>query len=152
MSGRAALDAPLGLPEHCGSTIGTAASAPTRGPGHRWSHREATVPEHPPDPPPAAAPAELPPATLEAVRAAVRDLMLHPGDGEALRARVCELAQQARARAIVPERVLVALKAVWAAETGEHPMPDRRLQTELCEQMVAHCIRSYFAEATARPA
>lgn len=107
------------------------------------------MPEDHPDPPPVAAPAELPPATVDMVRTAVRELVQHAGDGEALRASICELARQARDRAIAPERVLVAFKAVWAAETTEHPMPDRRLQTELGEQMVAHCIRSYFAEGTA---
>ena len=89
---------------------------------------------------------ELPAASVAAVRAALGDLVKEPaGDGAALHEAVCALAHEARARAVPPEHLIVSLKLIWASETGEHPMPDRRLQAHWFDRTVSLCIREYFA-------
>jgi hypothetical protein len=90
--------------------------------------------------------AELPAATVDAVRAAVSGLMRAPeGASGPLYAAVRTLAREARDNAVPPERLLVSFKVIWASETGEHPMPDRRVETDWLDQMVSYCIKEYFA-------
>jgi hypothetical protein len=57
---------------------------------------------------------------------------------------VCEVAREARARGVTPERLLVSLKAVWAESAAAHPGSDRRAHAERFEQLVPRCIRAYF--------
>ena len=89
--------------------------------------------------------AELQTAGFTAVRSAVHELMATPGEERLLRAAVCALAREARAHDVAPERLLVCFKRVWAEESAAHPMPDRRAQGVLLEQMITLCIREYYA-------
>ncbi len=89
--------------------------------------------------------AELPTPGVAALRSAVADLVSRPDDPAPLRAAVCTMAREARARSLTPERLLVCFKAVWAEEAVANPMPDRRLQSELFNEMVSLCIHEYFA-------
>jgi hypothetical protein len=84
-------------------------------------------------------------AAVGAVRVAMASVGAPHHDSRELRAAVCALAREARLRDITPERLLVCLKAVWQAEASAHPVPDRRSQSELFEEMVSLCIREYFA-------
>ena len=93
----------------------------------------------------AGAPAELPSPAVVAVRTAVSEVMACPAEERVLRAAVCALAREAREHAVAPERLLVCFKSLWAEETAAHPMPDRRAQGALFDQMVTLCIREYFA-------
>lgn len=93
----------------------------------------------------AAASAELESPALSAVRDAVGNLVSRPGDEPVLRAAVCALAREARARAVPPERLIVCFKTLWAEEVSVRPVADRRSQTGLFEQMVTLCIEEYFA-------
>lgn len=94
----------------------------------------------------AGAAAELPSRAVVDVRTAVSGLVSRPAEERALRAAVCALAREARAQAVTPERLLVSFKSLWAEETALHPMPDRRAQGALFDQMVTLCIREYFAD------
>lgn len=105
---------------------------------------ERTVSEQ--NPATAGARTELPSPAVVAVRAAVSGLVALRADEQALRAAVCALAREARERAIAPERLVVCFKTLWAEETAAHPMPDRRAQGALFDQMVTLCIREYFAD------
>lgn len=89
--------------------------------------------------------AELHTPALNAVRAAVNELMSSPGEESPLRAAVCALARDARARNVAPERLLVCFKTVWAEESTAHPVPDRRARGALFDQMITLCIREYYA-------
>ena len=82
---------------------------------------------------------------LAGLRSAVSELMARPAEERLLRAAVCALARDARARAVAPERLLVCFKAVWAEETSAYPVPDRRAHGAIFDQMVTLCIREYFA-------
>lgn len=104
---------------------------------------ERMIPEQ--SPVAAGAAAELESPAVAAVRAAVSELMERPAEERLLRAAVCALAREARARGMTPERLLVGFKAVWADASNAHPMPDRRAQGALYDQMVTLCIREYFA-------
>ena len=89
--------------------------------------------------------AELQRPAFDAVRAAVNQLMTQPGEERLLRAAVCALARDARARGVAPERLLVCFKTVWADATAAHPGGDRRAQGALFDQMITLCIREYYA-------
>ena len=91
------------------------------------------------------APAELDTPALATFRTAVSALAVRPADAGLLRAAVCALAREARARGVAPERLIIHVKALWAEETAAHPSDDRRSQGELFDQMITLCIREYFA-------
>ena len=89
---------------------------------------------------------DLPTGAIAAVRAALGELVRQPGgDGAPLQAAVRALAHEARVRAVPPEHLIVSFKVIWASETDEHPMPDRRLQATWFDRTVTLCIREYFA-------
>ena len=79
------------------------------------------------------------------IRLALADVTRPSLDRGELRDAVSALAHRARALAVTPERLIVALKHAWASEPAEHAIPDRRAHLDLFDQSVSLFIREYFA-------
>jgi hypothetical protein len=86
--------------------------------------------------------------TVESVRRALeRDLQTPASESDpGLRAALHALAQDARAKAIPPEHLLVTLKGIWQSlPTVEHAR-DHDEHLRVLQRVVTICIKEYFAE------
>ena len=83
--------------------------------------------------------------TREALRAALAAYILAPGDGEQLRLALHAVADEARAKSILPERLLIALKETWYTLPGVGPTKESEGQTRLLQRVVTMCIKEYYA-------
>ena len=85
---------------------------------------------------------------VESVRIAlaryVETLAAEPGPE--LRSALHALAQDARAKAVPPEHLLVALKRIWQSLPSVEKARDYTEQTRALQQVVTICIKEYFAE------
>ena|SRR5690242_5649749 len=64
----------------------------------------------------------------------------------ALRSALHALAQDARAKAVSPEHLLVALKGIWQSLPTVEKARDQAEQTRLLQRVVTICIKEYFAD------
>ena len=62
-----------------------------------------------------------------------------------LRGALHALAQDARAKAVPPEQLLVTLKGIWRSLPSVEKAPDHE-QTRVLQRVVTICIKEYFAE------
>ena len=63
-----------------------------------------------------------------------------------LRTALHALAQDARAKAVPPEHLLVALKTIWQSLPTVEKARDHTEQTRVLQRVVTICIKEYFAE------
>ena len=63
-----------------------------------------------------------------------------------LRAALHTLAQDARAKAVSPEHLLVALKSIWQTLPTVEKAHDDAEQTRVLQRVVTICIKEYFAD------
>lgn len=63
-----------------------------------------------------------------------------------LRTALHVLAQDARAKAVPPERLLVALKGIWQSLPSVEKAHDYAEQTRVLQRVVTICIKEYFAD------
>jgi hypothetical protein len=63
-----------------------------------------------------------------------------------LRTALHGLAQDARAKAVPPEHLLVALKGIWQSLPSVEKARDYTEQTRILQRVVTICIKEYFAE------
>jgi hypothetical protein len=93
-------------------------------------------------------PNALAPETLESVRRALQRSMpmvaLEPAPE--LRAALHALATEARAKAVPPEHLLIALKGIWQSLPDVESAREYGDQTRVLQRIVTTCIKEYFAE------
>jgi hypothetical protein len=81
---------------------------------------------------------------LNAVRVALRGYESDAEHASALQASLLLVATEARARAILPEQLLVRLKEAWSSLPEVRAMRDSQEQARLLERVVTMCIREYY--------
>jgi hypothetical protein len=89
-------------------------------------------------------PAGLAEETTAAVRAALASYVRAPGSSTDLRAALNQMAEEARAKAILPEHLLVALKRIWNSLPEVRSVGDADEQTKILQRVVTMCIREYY--------
>ena len=83
-------------------------------------------------------------ATIDALRAALREY-LASSSTTALRASLVRMAPEAREKLILPEPMLIALKAIWSALPEVRDMSDAGEQIRLQQRVVTMCITEYYS-------
>ena len=89
-------------------------------------------------------PSRLSEDTTDAVRVALR-AYLASGSSSDMQHSLVLLAEDARAKAIPPEQVLIALKDIWNALPEVRAMPDLGNQIRLLQRVVTMCIKEYYS-------
>jgi hypothetical protein len=90
-------------------------------------------------------PSGLAEETTEAVRAALVRYLRSPSNPAELRDALNRMADEARAKAILPEHLLVALKQLWSSLPEVRSIGDVDEQTRMLQRVVTMCIREYYA-------
>lgn len=89
-------------------------------------------------------PSRLDPETVARLRTALSAYLAHPGDRNQLQAALITLADDARAKSILPEHLLVMLKDVWNGLPAVRGMTDSTEQVTLLQRVVTMCIKEYY--------
>jgi hypothetical protein len=90
-------------------------------------------------------PSRLDDATLEDLRAALRQYLIDDGSSQQLRGVLLRMATEAREKAILPEHLLIALKDVWNALPEVRAMSEAADQVRLLQRVVTMCIKEYYS-------
>ena len=88
-------------------------------------------------------PGQLEQATITALQSALRDYVA-AGSSASLPDSLVLLANEARAKRILPEQLLVVLKDLWNALPEVRTMTDSRQQARLLERVITMCIKEYY--------
>jgi hypothetical protein len=92
-----------------------------------------------------AEPPHLSAETTERVSRALSEYIDHPGtQSEALRLALHTVAREARALAMPPEQLLIALKELWYGLPQIQNTPAPEQQGRLLQHVVTMCIREYY--------
>jgi hypothetical protein len=83
--------------------------------------------------------------TVSAVRQALRTYLNDSKDSSTLQAPLLKMASEARARAILPEQLLIVLKDVWNTLPEVRAMKDAHQQVALLQRVVTMCIKEYYS-------
>jgi hypothetical protein len=83
--------------------------------------------------------------TVSAVRDALRGYLGNLDDPSALQASLLVMANEARARRILPEQLLIVLKDVWNTLPEVRSMKDTREQIGMLQRVVTMCIKEYYS-------
>lgn len=83
--------------------------------------------------------------TVAAVRVALRAYLHDSAEPSALQAALLLMASEARARAILPEQLLIVLKDVWNTLPEVRSMTDTREQIGMLQRVVTMCIKEYYS-------
>jgi ActR/RegA family two-component response regulator len=89
-------------------------------------------------------PGGLAEATTDAVRTALVDYLHAPGSANDLRRALNRMAEEARAKAILPEHLLITLKGLWSSLPEVRSVGDADAQTRMLQRVVTMCIREYY--------
>jgi hypothetical protein len=90
-------------------------------------------------------PSRLDDETVAAVRDALRAYLASSADAVPLQNALLMMSAEARARALLPEQLLVVLKDVWAALPEVRAMTDAAEQVRLLQRVVTMCIKEYYS-------
>ena len=90
-------------------------------------------------------PSRLDDASVELLRAALRDYLQDSKDPNKLQPSLLHIASEARARALPPEQLLVVLKEVWNGMPEVRAMTNTREQINLLQRVVTMCIKEYYS-------
>lgn len=90
-------------------------------------------------------PGRLEDATLEALRAALRQYLIDGASSHQLQAVLLRMASEAREKAILPEHLLIFLKGVWTALPEVRAVPETAQQVRLLQRVVTMCIEEYYS-------
>jgi hypothetical protein len=82
--------------------------------------------------------------TISAVRTALAQYLRTPSSPTELRAALNLMADEARAKAILPEHLLVTLKQLWSSLPEVRSVGDVDEQTRTLQRVVTMCIREYY--------
>jgi hypothetical protein len=83
--------------------------------------------------------------TVSAVRQALRTYLKDSRDASALQASLLRMANEARARKILPEQLLIVLKDVWNSLPEVRSMTDAHEQIAMLQRVVTMCIKEYYS-------
>lgn len=83
--------------------------------------------------------------TVSAVRLALRAYLSDSADPTRLQAALLMLANESRARGILPEQLLIVLKDVWNTLPEVRSMTDTREQIKMLQRVVTMCIKEYYS-------
>jgi hypothetical protein len=83
--------------------------------------------------------------TTEAVRAALVAYLRAPAISTELRAALNRMAEEARAKGILPEHLLLTLKQIWGSLPEVRAVGDADDQTKTLQRVVTMCIREYYS-------
>jgi len=89
-------------------------------------------------------PSRLDDATLESLRAALRQYLIDDSSPEPVQAALASMAAEARDKRMMPEHVLIALKDTWAALPEVRALPEASHQVRMLQRVVTMCIKEYF--------
>lgn len=89
-------------------------------------------------------PSRLSDDTTATVRAALREY-LASGSSSGLQHSLLTMAEDARAKMMPPEQVLIALKDIWNALPEVRAMTDSGNQIRLLQRVVTMCIKEYYS-------
>lgn len=90
-------------------------------------------------------PSRLDDATLDALRAALRQYLLDGASSHQLQDVLLRMAAEAREKAILAEHLLISLKDVWGGLPEVRAMPDTAQQVRLLQRVVTMCIKEYYS-------
>ena len=90
-------------------------------------------------------PSRLDDASVELLRAALRDYLQDSKDPGKLQPSLLHIAGEAHARALPPEQLLVVLKEVWSSLPEVRAMTNTREQVNLLQRVVTMCIKEYYS-------
>jgi hypothetical protein len=90
-------------------------------------------------------PSRLDEGTVSAVRAALRTYIADSAHPELLQHALVALSSEARAKAILPEHVLMVLKDMWHGLPEVRAMQDGAEQVRMLQRVVSMCIREYYS-------
>lgn len=79
------------------------------------------------------------------MRVALRAYLMDSTDPGALQVSLHMLASEARARAVLPEQLLIVLKDVWNTLPEVRSMKDPREQIGMLQRVVTMCIKEYYS-------
>lgn len=88
-------------------------------------------------------PGQLDQATIGALQAALRDYIT-AGSSSSLADGIALLAGEARNKHILPEQLLIVLKALWTSLPEVRAVTDSRQQARLLERVISMCIKEYY--------
>jgi hypothetical protein len=92
-------------------------------------------------------PAALDAATVDSVRTAIVAYLDDPKThSDRLRDALTVMATEARARAILPEQLLVVLKDIWYALPTIRRIAEPRDQVQMLQRIVTMCIKEYYGD------
>lgn len=128
-----------------GIAVGVDASAKTRDLLAFVYH--GAIPMAPERPPSASDPLLwVPPETCEAVCRAIDQRLRDKGADVAIHAAVITITQDARAENVKVERIIIALKHLWASVAPVADTHDTQDRTRVLESMVSLAIRTYYTD------
>ncbi len=90
-------------------------------------------------------PSRLDDATLDALRAALRQYLVDDSGSHSLRDALTRMALEARDKEMLPEHLLIALKDTWAALPEVRAVPETTQQVRLLQRVVTMCIKEYYS-------
>jgi hypothetical protein len=90
-------------------------------------------------------PPTLDPRTIEAIRAALANSVAQGNHSEELRPLLCAAAEEARARDIQAERLLVILKDIWYSLPDVARSASAAAENALLQDLISRCIQEYYA-------
>jgi seryl-tRNA(Sec) selenium transferase len=89
-------------------------------------------------------PSRLDPETLAGLRAALSAYLANSSERTRIQDALVTLADDARAKSILPEQLLVVLKDVWNGLPEVRAMTDASEQITLLQRVVTMCIKEYY--------
>lgn len=90
-------------------------------------------------------PSRLDDDTVAAVRDALRSYLSRSPQPAVLQRALVRMSSEARARAILPEQLLIVLKDVWGTLPEVRGMTDSGEQVRLLQRVVTMCIKEYYS-------
>ena len=87
---------------------------------------------------------ELDAASIDALNAALQRYVERGEDGSELTDVLRRVAEEARAKHMHAEQLLITLKDVWYALPAIRKMPDGDQQNRLLQRLITLCIRQYY--------
>jgi hypothetical protein len=91
-------------------------------------------------------PVALEAETIKAVRDALAQYVDAPSQPTTLRGALERIALEARAKAMLPEQLLVVLKDIWYSLPSVQAIADPNEQVRLLQRVVTMCIKAYYAD------
>ena len=87
----------------------------------------------------------LEPKTVEAIRATLARSVSQGNHADDLRELLCTAAEEARAKGIPAERLLVILKDIWYSLPAVAAATSTGAENTLLQELISRCIQEYYA-------